>query len=112
MLPQTDLNQIKAKAKLFLMFDLQPVVNFPFIVKHPFTDSNYTLDQSTGTLVNLLEDDAALDRWRTQITKQIESADNVHRLSMMLTKSYRSAFLKYTMEYMDVKDFSEYLSDY
>ena len=60
MLPQTDLNQIKAKAKLFLMFDLQPVENFPFIVKHPFTDSNYTLDQSTGTLVNLLEDNAAL----------------------------------------------------
>jgi len=112
MLPQTDLNQIKAKAKLFLMFDLQPVENFPFIVKHPFTDSNYTLDQSTGTLVNLLEDDTAIDRWRTQITKQIESADNVHRLSMMLTKSYRSAFLKYTMEYMDVKDFSEYLADY
>ena len=58
MLPQTDLNKIKAKAKLFLTFDLQPVENFPFIVKHPFTDSNYTLDQSTGTLVNLLEDDA------------------------------------------------------
>ena len=85
MLPQTDLNQIKSKAKLFLMFDLQPVEDFPFIVKHPFTDSNYTLDQSTGTLVNLLEDDTALGRWRTQITKQIESADNVHRLSMMLT---------------------------
>ena len=112
MQPQTDLNQIKTKAKLFLMFDLQPVENFPFIVKHPFTDSNYTLDQSTGTLVNLLEDDTALGRWRTQIAKQIESADNVHRLSMMLTKSYRSAFLKYTMEYMDIKDFSEYLADY
>ena len=112
MLPQTDINQIKAKAKLFLMLDLQPVEKYPFIVKHPFTDSNYTLDQDSGTLVNLLEDDAALERWRTQIAKQIESADNVHRISMMLTKSYRSAFLKYTMEYMDVKDFSEYLSDY
>ncbi len=112
MLPETDLNQIKAKAKLFLMFDLQPVENYPFIVKHPFTDSNYTVDQATGTLVNLLENEAALERWRTQITKQIESSDNVHRISMMLTKSYRSAFLKYTMEYMDVRDFSEYLADY
>ncbi len=112
MLPKTDLNQIKAKAKLFLMFDLQPVENYPFIVKHPFTDSNYTVDQKTVTLVNLLENEAALERWRAQIAKQIESADNVHRLSMMLTKSYRSAFLKYTMEYMDVMDFSEYLADY
>ena len=112
MLPETDLNQIKAIAKLFLKFDLQPIENSPFIVKHPFTDSNYTVDQKTGTLVNLLEDDTALERWRTQIAKQIELSDNVHRLSMMLTKSYRSAFLKYTMEYMDVKDFSEYLADY
>ncbi len=112
MLPKTDLTQIKAKAKLFLMFDLTPVKNYPFIVKHPFTDSGYTVDQTTGTLVNLLEDDTALERWRTQIAKQIESADNVHRISIMLTKSYRSAFLKFTMEYMDVKDFSEYLADY
>ena len=61
MLPQTDLTQIKAKAKLFLMLDLQPVEKYPFIVKHPFTDSNYTLDQDSGTLVNLLEYHAALE---------------------------------------------------
>ncbi len=71
MLPQTDLNQIKAKAKLFLMLDHQPLEKQPFIVKHPFTDSNYTLDKDSETLVNLLEDDAALERWRTQIAKQI-----------------------------------------
>lgn len=112
MLPKTDLKKIKEQAKLFLMFDLKPVENYPFIVKHPFTDSGYTVDQTTGTLVNLLEDDTALERWRSQIAKQIESADNVHCFSMMLTKSYRSAFLKYTMEYMEVKDLSEYLADY
>lgn len=84
MRPETDLNQIKTK--LFLMFDLQPVENFPFIVKHPFTDSNYTVNQSTVTLVNLLEDYATLKRCRIHITKQIESTDNVHQLSMMLTK--------------------------
>ena len=39
MLPKTDLSKIKEKAKLFLMFDLQPVENYPFIVKHSFLDS-------------------------------------------------------------------------
>lgn len=112
MLPQTDLDKIKEKAKLFLMFDLTPVENYPFIVKHPFTDSGFTLDKSTDKLVNLPQDDDALARWRSQIKEEIDSADNVHRISFMLTNSYRSAFLKFTMEYMDAKDFSEYLADY
>ena len=112
MLPETDLNQIKAIAKLFLKLDLEPFENYPFIVNHPFTDSNYTIDQETEKLINLLEDDEALNRWRSQVKDQIESAENVHQISMMITKFYRSAFLKYTMEYMDVKDFSEYLADY
>jgi len=93
MLPKTDLSKIKEKAKLFLMFDLQPVENYPFIVKHPFTDSGYTVDQSSGKLVNLLEDIEALDLWRSQVRGQIEAADTVQRISFMLTKSYRSAFL-------------------
>lgn len=41
----------------------------------------------------------------------IENAETPRHIYMMLTKSYRFAFLKYAMPYFSQKDFSEYLAN-
>lgn len=38
---KTDLGEIKNLAHILLMMDPEPNEKFPFIVKHPFTDSSF-----------------------------------------------------------------------
>ena len=110
---ETDMNGLKKLARVFLMMDPQPTKFSPMIVKHPFTDSGITA-LKTGDeyqMVNLMDDTAALDRWRMQIQENIDEAERPVHIYMGITKPYRLAFLKYAMPYLSRTDFSEYLAD-
>lgn len=110
---QTDLAALKQLARVFLMMDPEPTEFSPMVVKHPFTDSGMTAvkDGSGYRVVDIMVDDAALTLWRDNMAEIIDNAKNPRHICMMLTKSYRFAFLKHAMPHFSQKDFSEYLAD-
>lgn len=110
----TDLNQVKALAKTFLMLDIEQTEASPLVVHHPFTDSGISVSQDrNGELkpVNLLEDEKALRTWRQRMGEQIDKAGSAFHIHMMVTKPYRMTFLKHAKPFLSKAEFSEILSD-
>ena len=110
---QTDLAAMKQLARVFLMMDPEPTSFSPVIIKHPFTDSGIVTVRSGNEYraADITADEAVRIQWREQMASLIENAETPRHIYMMLTKSYRFAFLKYAMSYFSQKDFSEYLAD-
>lgn len=110
---ETDLEEVKSIAFLFLWLPPQETKFAPVIVKHPFTDCGIVVvrsSQQEHEQANILESESALSCWREEIGKQIKQARSVHELYPLVTKSYIFAFLKHTVNYLSPKDLSEILS--
>jgi hypothetical protein len=110
---ETDLEEVKSIAFLFLWLSPQETKFSPVIVKHPFTDCGIVVVRSSRQepeQANILESESALNCWREEIGKQIKQARSVHELYPLVTKSYIFAFLKHTANYLSQKDLSEILS--
>lgn len=109
---QTNLDGLKKLAHLFLYFEPEPT-DVGLFIKHPFTDSPFIpVKTETGYDVsNILEDAEAFRNWKSQMRDIINDVETPGQIAMLLTKSYKFAFLKYAMEYMSQDDFSEYLAD-
>ena len=114
MLSKTDLRHVKKVAQAFLMLEPELTAYSQIVVKHPFTDSG-TCAINTGSgeweLANILDDPKAMQSWRETMSDLINDAESAGQIHMMLTKSYRFAFLKYAMPHLSKQDFSEYLAD-
>lgn len=110
---QTDLGFLKQLAKQFLLVEPVTTSFSPMVVKHPFTDSGIVMVRIDGEyrMDDITADEAAKNQWREQMASLIENAKTPRHIYMMLTKSYRFAFLKHAMPYFSQKDFSEYLAD-
>lgn len=103
----TDLEKVKEVAFLFVEFDFEQNKSYPFIVKHPFVDSTHVVSND-GKLLDLsVPADASV--YRTQLKSRIESITSYASFSSIVVKSYRSAFLKHTQQYINEKDLAEYL---
>lgn len=109
---KTDLDGLKKLAHLFLYFEPEPT-DVGLFIKHPFTDSPFVPFKTNDGygVANILEDKDAFKDWKSQMREIINDTESPQQISMLLTKSYKFAFLKYAMEYMSQDDFSEYLSD-
>lgn len=95
---ETDLDQLKHLAAVFLELDIVPTMLSPVVVKHPFTDSGVVgIPGKAGELlmVNLLDDPEALQSWKELCRQQIKEADTPFKIALMITKPYQFAFLKY-----------------
>ena len=89
---ETDLEEVKRIASLFLWLPPHETEFSPVIVKHPFTDCGIVIfhnsQQETET-ANILESDSALSRWRKevptlpqeQLNKAIESGNSREKQS-------------------------------
>ena len=110
---ETDLNQIKSMARIFLYLAIEETKYATIVVQHPFTNMGMVclLNGKEPEFVNLLEDENVLSRWRDIMKNQIEECEYPHQLYILLNKLYRLAFLKYTAEYMSQDDLSEILAD-
>ena len=110
---QTDLGFLKQLAKQFLWVEPETTSFSPMVVKHPFTDSGIVTVRDGGEyrIADITADEAAMSQWREQMASLIENAKTPRHIYMMLTKSYRFAFLKHAMPHFSQKDFSEYLAD-
>lgn len=109
---QTNMQEVKALARSFLMFDPEPTELSPLVVKHPFTDSGIVgirTPDGEYAIGNIMENPEDLHTWRKQVSRQIDSADSVMQIAYMLTNSYSIGFLKYVHPYLDKTDFSQLL---
>ena len=111
---ETDIKAVKQMAKLFLYFEPQKTKFSPAIISHPFTDSGITMckgeDGQAPELLNILEDDDAMVRWRQDKRAQIEAIREPSQMLALLTKPYYLTFLKYASPYLSQQDHSKYLA--
>ena len=109
---QTNMEQVKDVAKMFLRMGVGKTKFSPIVVKHPFADSGITMVKTeTGAyeMVNLLKEDD-LDKWRRYVEQSIMKAGSAFALHMMITKPYAMVFLYHISEYLTDKDYADILS--
>jgi len=111
----TDLNSLKEVAWCLLYTDVHRVENYPFLVKHPFTDSAFTSiaknpeKVTENAVINILESESNLNRWREYVAERIDLAESADEVYCRITKPYRLTFMKYAGQYLSEKDFAEML---
>lgn len=111
----TDLNSVKEVATCLLYTDVHKVENYSFIVKHPFTDTTFATivrnpeKVTENKVINILESESNLNRWREYVAEQIDSAESADEIYSRITKPYRLTFMKYAGQYLSEKDFAEML---
>ena len=78
----TDLNSVKEVARCLLYTDVHKVENYSFIVKHPFTDYAFATiaknpeKVTENKVINILESESNLNRWREYVAERIDSAES------------------------------------
>lgn len=83
------------------------------IVSHPFADSAIIMGKKGESykILNLLEDKEDLLFWQNTIIKRIEPIVSAKTIIMMITKSYRLAFFKYSLPYLSLENMSAILGE-
>ena len=110
---QTDLDQLKHLAYVFLELDITPTKFSPVVVKHPFTDNGIVgIPGKDGELlmVNLLEDPKALQSWKELCSQQIREVNTPFKIALMITKPFQFAFLKYAAPVLSEQDLAHFLT--
>lgn len=109
----TDLNKIKEIAKTMLYLDIISDEDIPFIVHHPFTQSNvvvvYQDSKGQPDMVDLLDDERGLDRWRKSVAARIDKCNELWEILVMISKPYFFAFINLTHKYCSKKDLGQML---
>ena len=112
MLKQTNLEQVKDVARIFLYMDVGKTKFSPMIIKHPFSDSGITMvrnEEGNFETVDLTKKED-LEKWRKQVEQMIARAESAFELHMIVTKPYALVFLQYISDYLSAKDYAEILS--
>lgn len=111
MIKETNIKEIKQVAKTLLYTDMSIDKTIPFIVHHPFfnTEFFYIKENNEDKLVNI-KDEENLIKARKKLENTIEKVNDVSTFWMLINKPYLPCFFKYTNEYMNEKDFSVFLS--
>ena len=110
---QTNLEEIQELAINFLCIEMTETAVSPLVVQHPiFESAFYTFfNGRNAETVNLLEDKESLYRVQQIYRRRILDANSATDVYVIIRKSYRLVFLKYTAPYLSKHDFSELLAD-
>ena len=95
---ETDLLRVKLVAHILLDVQIQETALSPVIVSHPFTSSGISaLRNEDGSLsmVDLINNSDDCTRWRRKVGEQIDSAENVHQIFVLLNPPYYLTFIKF-----------------
>lgn len=109
----TDLAAVKKVAVSLLYLDIGLTKFSPMVVQHPFLETAQILvkDNQAMRIINLLEDEEELAKWQQKIRDEIEKAENVIQIYLMITKPYIFAFLKFIKQHLSKEDLSSILGD-
>lgn len=107
---KSDLEQVKSEAKVFLY--LTPVRHdcAPVFVAHPFFETCLIIDDETNELVDILENEEAMDKSRKQFIQKIEEAQDLLDIERMIRKPYKMVFLDHIAGYLTPADMGRYLA--
>lgn len=99
---------IKDIAKTIAYVEIAPTDWAPMVVKHPYTDSGFTVLHSDSSFesVNLLTDLAAARHWRESLITKIEACADVHEWFGMITRSYQLSVFNLIRKHLSLSDFS------
>lgn len=109
---ETDLLRVKLVAHTFLDVQIQETALSPVIVSHPFTNSGISaLRNEDGSLsmVDLINNSDDCTRWRRKVGEQIDSAENVHQIFVLLNPPYYLTFIKFAASDLSEKDLGQLL---
>ncbi len=110
MLPDTDLNKVKNRAKALLYLDLRTIENGMF-VQHPYFTSTFCAVKENGKNLMLdLNKEDDLKKARYTIESEIAAAEEYSRFLMLIRSPYLPVFFSLTNQYLSIKDFSEFLA--
>ena len=104
---ETDLLRVKLVAHTLLDVQIQKTALSPVIVSHPFTNSGISaLRNEDGSLsmVDLINNSDDCTRWRRKVGEQIDSAENVHQIFVLLNPPYYLTFIKFAASALSEKD--------
>lgn len=104
---ESNLSAIKDIAKTFLHMEPKANEEFPFIIEHPFLESQYT--SVNGNFVNVLESEENYNQYINELETIIDKINQLERIYYLIRKPYSSAFLKYTYKYLNNKDLGKIL---
>ena len=110
---ETDLLRVKLVAHILLDVQIQKTALSPVIVSHPFTSSGISaLRNEDGSLsmVDLINNSDDCTRWRRKVGEQIDSAENVHQIFVLLNPPYYLTFIKFAASALSEKDLGQLLS--
>lgn len=120
MLKKTDLSKIKQIATNFIYIDIIPDDLITGIVHHPFISNNFIYNpnpsNSQNTIMFLFTDagelsEPAYNVFVTETKNRIEQARSYFDIFILITKSYKSAFLLHSLPYLDKQDLGKYLKE-
>ena len=110
---ETNLLRVKLVAHTLLDVQIQETALSPVIVSHPFTNSGISaLRNEDGSLsmVDLINNSDDCTRWRRKVGEQIDSAENVHQIFVLLNPPYYLTFIKFAASALSEKDLGQLLS--
>ena len=110
---ETDLDSVKRIAKGLLNIDVLETEYSPMIVSHPFTKCGIItlLDGEEFVQLDITRNKESLNKWKTQIEKQIDEAQNVYHVYYLLNDSYRLMFFNDVSKFLSKQEFSDILGD-
>ena len=107
---ETNLDQIKTTARALLYLEPEPVLAVPTLVSHPFFSSQFFPYEENNETIFLdilkMED---FTKARGLLSEEIDTAESVFKILMLINVPYYPAFLKYTYNDMNLQDMSKVL---
>lgn len=76
------------------------------ICRHPYTDSCF-VSISAKQIVDI-RDPESLNKWRNQMLTVINQCETYRQLCCLIVKSYRFAWFKFSLPYLDKDDIAEF----
>lgn len=103
---EKNLSSIRELALAFLYLEIKEDFD-GLLCNHPFTDAMYVA--CNGKTFVDLHDPAAQDMWREEVKKRISTCRSYRDFTILITKSYRFAWFKFSLPYLTAEEMAEFL---
>ena len=114
MLDRTDLERVKAQAKVFLNYDMKPKKSDDSLrpVLHPVYDYGIIVRKESAGFkaYYILDNKEDLQKIREEYLQWIDECETVTAVFAIIKKSWRLTFIKAVEDFLSLEDFSEIFS--
>ncbi|MDO5556519.1 MAG: hypothetical protein Q4G09_08050 [Clostridia bacterium] len=112
MVETTNLNECKKIAENLLNIRVEEQISYiPELISHPLFETPFITNQKTGKIINILDNEDNYNIAINQLKVKIKDCNNYKKLTQLITKPYKLAFFKLTIDYICMKDFCNNLID-